>query len=125
VLIERAVAAVDCGQIVNPDGVRNQVEGGILQSASWALYEQVQYDSERIRSYDWSSYPIMRFSEVPLHVEVHLIDRSGEPFLGTGETSQGPTSAAVANAIADATGKRVRDLPLAAGGRLREFAYGD
>jgi nicotinate dehydrogenase subunit B len=125
VLIERAVAAVDCGQIVNPDGVRNQVEGGILQSASWALYEQLQYDSECIRSYDWSSYPIMRFSEVPLHVEVHLIDRPGEPFLGTGETSQGPTSGAIANAIADATGKRIRDLPLAAGGRLREFALAD
>ncbi|MFK4446076.1 nicotinate dehydrogenase subunit B [Caballeronia udeis] len=123
VQIERAIAAIDCGQIVNPDSVRNQVEGGILQSASWAMYEQVQYDSERIRSYDWSGYPIMRFSEVPLHVEVHLIDRPGAPFLGTGEASQGPTSAAVSNAIADATGRRIRDLPLAAGGRLREFTF--
>ncbi|MFK4448573.1 nicotinate dehydrogenase subunit B [Caballeronia udeis] len=122
VCIERVVAAVDCGQIVNPDSVRNQIEGGILQSASWTLYEQVDYDSERIRSFDWSTYPIMRFSEVPLKVEVHLINQPGAPFLGTGEASQGPTSAAVANAIADATGKRLHDLPLATGGRLCNFA---
>jgi len=122
VRIERVVAAVDCGQIVNPDGVRNQIEGGILQSASWALYEQVQYDSERIRSYDWSTYPIMRFSEVPLKVDVHLINRPGAPFLGAGEAAQGPAAAAIANAIMDATGRRIRNLPLAAGGRLREYA---
>ena len=121
VRIERVTAAVDCGQIVNPDGVRNQIEGGILQSASWTLYEQVQFDHERIRSFDWSTYPIMRFSQVPLKVDVHLIDRPGAPFLGAGEASQGPTSAAIANAIADATARRVRSLPLAAGGRLREF----
>lgn len=120
VRIERMVGAVDCGQIVNPDGVRNQIEGGILQSASWTLYEQVQYDSERIRSFDWSGYPIMRFSEVPLKVDVHLIDRPGAPFLGAGEAAQGPTSAAIANAIADATGRRIRALPLAAGGKLRQ-----
>ncbi len=119
--IERAVAAIDCGQVVNPDGVRNQVEGGILQSSSWALYEQVRFDTQRIRSYDWSGYPILRFSDVPAKVEVHIIDRPGMPFLGTGEASQGPTPAALANAIANATGRRLRDLPLAAGGRLREF----
>jgi CO/xanthine dehydrogenase Mo-binding subunit len=122
VRIERVTAAVDCGQIVNPDGVKNQIEGGILQSASWTLYEHVQFDQQRIRSFDWSSYPIMRFSQVPLKVDVHLINRPGAPFLGAGEASQGPTSAAIANAIADATGRRVRSLPLAAGGRLREFA---
>jgi CO/xanthine dehydrogenase Mo-binding subunit len=121
VCIERVVAAGDCGQIVNPDSVHNQVEGGILQFAGWTLYEQVDYDIERIRSFDWSTYPIMRFSEVPLQVEVHLINRRGAPFLGTGEVSRGPTSAALANAIADATGKRLRELPLAAGGRLRNF----
>lgn len=122
VRIERVTAAVDCGQVVNPDGVRNQIEGGILQSASWTLYEQVQFDHERIRSYDWSTYPIMRFSEVPMKLDVHLINRPGAPFLGAGEASQGPTSAAIANAIADATGRRLRSLPLAAQGRLREFA---
>jgi len=111
--IERVVAAVDTGQIVNPDGVRNQIEGGIIQSASWALYEQVRFDEHRIRSYDWSSYPIMRFSDVPLKMDVHLIDRPGAPFLGAGEASQGPTSAALGNAIANATGRRLRALPLA------------
>ena len=122
VRIERVVGAVDCGQIVNPDGVRNQIEGGILQSASWTLYEAVRYDEGGIRSFDWSSYPIMRFSQVPAKVDVHLIDRPGAPFLGAGEASQGPTAAAIANAIAAATGRRVRDLPMAAGGRLREFS---
>jgi len=116
--IERVVASVDTGQIVNPDGVRNQIEGGIIQSASWALYEQVRYDETRIRTYDWSTYPIMRFSDVPLKIDVHLIDRPGAPFLGAGEAAQGPTPAAIGNAIADATGRRLRDLPLAP--RLRE-----
>jgi nicotinate dehydrogenase subunit B len=118
VQIERVVAAVDCGQIVNPDGVRNQIEGGILQSASWSLFEQTTFDTHRITSYDWSGYPIMRFSSVPKKVEVYLIDRPGLPFLGVGEGAQGPTPAALANAIANATGKRLRDLPLA-GERLK------
>ncbi|ANN76856.1 xanthine dehydrogenase family protein molybdopterin-binding subunit [Bordetella flabilis] len=117
--IHRAVAAIDCGQIVNPDGVRNQVEGGIIQSASWTLYEQVRFDTRRITSFDWSTYPILRFSSVPEHIEVHLIDRPGMPFLGAGEASQGPASAAVANALADATGMRLRDTPLG-GPRLRD-----
>ncbi|GAB2909288.1 xanthine dehydrogenase family protein molybdopterin-binding subunit [Paraburkholderia jirisanensis] len=116
--IERVVTAIDCGQIVNPDGVRNQVEGGILQTASWTLYEQTQFDTQRITSYDWSTYPIMRFSSVPKQVDVHLIDRPGLPFLGVGEAAQGPAAAVLANAIADATGARIRDLPLA-GARLK------
>ncbi|HEY4075128.1 MAG TPA: molybdopterin cofactor-binding domain-containing protein [Herbaspirillum sp.] len=113
VQIERVVAAVDCGQIVNPDGVRNQIEGGILQSASWSLFEQTTFDTHRITSFDWSGYPIMRFSAVPKKVEVYLIDRPGMPFLGVGEGAQGPTPAVLANAICNATGKRLRDLPLA------------
>jgi CO/xanthine dehydrogenase Mo-binding subunit len=117
--IHRAVAAIDCGQIVNPDGVRNQVEGGIIQSASWTLYEKVLFDTRRITSFDWSTYPILRFSSVPEHIEVHLIDRPGAPFLGAGEASQGPASAAVSNALADATGLRLRDTPLG-GPRLRD-----
>jgi nicotinate dehydrogenase subunit B len=116
--IERAVAAIDCGQIVNPDGVRNQVEGGILQTASWTLYEETRFDTRGITSYDWSTYPIMRFSSVPRRVDVHLIDRPGLPFLGVGEAAQGPAAAVLANAIADATGARIRDLPLA-GARLK------
>lgn len=121
VQIKRAVAAVDCGEIVNPDGVRNQIEGGILQSASWTLYERVRFDTDGVRTYDWSTYPIMRFADVPFEVEVHLIDRPGAKFLGAGEAAQGPTSAAVANAIFNATGRRLRDLPLAEGGKLRDF----
>jgi nicotinate dehydrogenase subunit B len=108
----RAVSATDAGEIVNPDGIRNQIEGGILQALSWTLYEAVAFDETRIRSVDWSSYPILRFSAVPESVEVHLVPRPGAPFLGAGEASQGPAGAAVANAIAAATGKRLRDLPL-------------
>ncbi|RZF27906.1 xanthine dehydrogenase family protein molybdopterin-binding subunit [Paraburkholderia sp. UYCP14C] len=110
--IERVVAAVDCGQIVNPDGVRNQIEGGILQTTSWTLYEETHFDRQRITSFDWSTYPIMRFSSVPKRVDVLLIDRPGLPFLGVGEAAQGPAAAALANAIDDATGVRIRDLPL-------------
>jgi CO/xanthine dehydrogenase Mo-binding subunit len=114
VRLVRAVAAVDSGEAVNPDGIRNQVEGGILQSASWTLYENVRFDRTRITSRDWSSYPIMRFSAVPDSVDVHIIDRPGQPFLGTGEAAQGPTAAAIGNAIYDAIGLRLRDIPLTA-----------
>jgi nicotinate dehydrogenase subunit B len=108
----RAVAAVDGGQAVNPDGLANQIEGGILQSMSWTLYESVTFDDRRITSIDWASYPILRFSAVPDAIEVHVIDRPGLPFLGSGEAAQGPAAASLANAIADATGRRLRDLPI-------------
>ena len=108
----RAVAAVDSGQAVNPDGIANQIEGGIMQSMSWTLYESVTFDDRRITSVDWATYPVLRFSAVPDAVEVHIINRPGQPFLGSGEAAQGPAAAAVANAVADATGKRFRDLPL-------------
>ncbi|MBB4186417.1 CO/xanthine dehydrogenase Mo-binding subunit [Sinorhizobium terangae] len=111
VRIVRVVSAIDSGEIVNPDGIRNQTEGGILQSISWTLYEAVAFDRTRITSTDWSSYPILRFASVPDSVEVHIIERPGEPFLGTGEAAQGPAAAAVANAIRNATGKRLYDLP--------------
>jgi nicotinate dehydrogenase subunit B len=107
----RFVAADDSGEIVNPDGVRNQIEGGIVQSASWTLEEAVAFDETRITSRDWSTYPILRFPDIPDSVQVHLIDRPGQPFLGTGEAAQGPTAAAIANALADATGIRMRELP--------------
>jgi nicotinate dehydrogenase subunit B len=107
----RFVAANDSGEIVNPDGIRNQIEGGIVQSTSWTLREAVDFDDTRITSRDWSTYPILRFPDVPEQVEVHLIDRPGQPFLGTGEAAQGPAAAALANALADATGVRVRELP--------------
>jgi len=108
----RAVAAVDSGQVVNPDGLINQVEGAILQSMSWTLYEAVTFDDTRITSTDWQTYPILRFDAVPDKIDVHIINRPGLPFLGSGETGQGPAAASVANAIANATGKRLRDLPL-------------
>jgi len=110
----RAVAATDSGQAVNPDGIKNQIEGGILQSASWTLFEAVGFDQTRITSADWSSYPIIHFGEVPASVDVHVIDRPGQPFLGTGEAAQGPTAAAIANAVADATGARIPELPFTA-----------
>jgi CO/xanthine dehydrogenase Mo-binding subunit len=107
----RAVAAADSGEAVNPDGIRNQIEGGIIQSLSWTLFESVTMEPARITSVDWGGYPIMRFSSVPTSVEVHLISRLGQPFLGTGESAQGPAGAALANAVADATGARLRDIP--------------
>jgi CO/xanthine dehydrogenase Mo-binding subunit len=112
VRLGRAVAAVDSGEAVNPDGIANQIQGGIVQSASWTLYESVRFDEARILSQDWSTYPILRFGAVPESVDVHVIDAPGEPFLGTGEAAQGPTAAAIANAVANATGMRIRDLPL-------------
>ncbi len=108
----RAVAAVDSGQVVNPDGLINQIEGAIVQSMSWTLYESVTFDDTRITSIDWQTYPILRFNSVPDSIEVHIINRPGQPFLGSGETGQGPAAASIANAIANATGKRLRDLPL-------------
>jgi CO/xanthine dehydrogenase Mo-binding subunit len=108
----RAVAAVDSGQVVNPDGLINQIEGAIVQSMSWTLYESVTFDDTRITSIDWQTYPILRFNSVPEKIDVHIINRPGLPFLGSGETGQGPAAASIANAIANATGKRLRNLPL-------------
>jgi nicotinate dehydrogenase subunit B len=111
VRLRRAVAAVDSGEAVNPVGIRNQIEGGLIQAASWTLYEQVGFNTQRLTSRDWSGYPIMRFPAVPESVEVHVINRPAQPFLGTGAASAGPAAAAIANAITDATGVRIRDLP--------------
>jgi nicotinate dehydrogenase subunit B len=108
----RVVAAVDSGQPINPDGIRNQIEGAMVQAASWTLYEQVRFDRRHITSTDWSGYPIMRFPAAPESVEVHVLPRPGQPFLGTGEAGQGPMAAAIANALHDAVGVRLRDLPL-------------
>jgi nicotinate dehydrogenase subunit B len=110
--LDRVVAAVDSGQPINPDGIRNQIEGAMVQAASWTLYEQVRFDRRHITSTDWSGYPIMRFPAAPESVEVHVLPRPGQPFLGTGEAGQGPMAAAIANALYDAAGVRLRDLPL-------------
>jgi CO/xanthine dehydrogenase Mo-binding subunit len=110
----RAIAATDSGQAVSPNGIRNQMEGGIIQSASWTLYEAVGFSTGEITTRDWSSYPILRFNAVPELIEVNVVNRPGAPFLGAGEAAQGPTAAAIANAIANATGVRLRDLPFTA-----------
>ncbi|HYK15640.1 MAG TPA: molybdopterin cofactor-binding domain-containing protein [Burkholderiales bacterium] len=110
VRVVKTVAAVDAGLIINPDGVINQIEGGIIQSTSWSLKESVRYDERRVQTRSWADYPILTFSEVPA-VDVVLLNRPEERSLGTGEGSQGPTVAAIANAIANATGTRLRDLP--------------
>jgi nicotinate dehydrogenase subunit B len=107
----KATIAGEAGQYINPDGMANQLEGGFVQAASWTLKEQVTFDQTRITSRDWNGYPILTFTEAP-EVETHLINRADLPSLGAGEASQGPSSAAVANAIYDATGLRLRDLPL-------------
>ncbi|WP_262027879.1 xanthine dehydrogenase family protein molybdopterin-binding subunit [Microvirga sp. Mcv34] len=112
--ITRVTAAIDSGEVVNPDGIRNQTEGGIIQSASWTLYEAVTFEETGITSIDWASYPIMRFGAVPDKIDVRIMDRPGQPFLGTGEAAQGPTPAAIANAIRNATGKRLYDIPFRA-----------
>src|SRR5262249_6161166 len=111
VRVPRVYAATDAGLTINPDGLINQIEGGIVQSASWTLKEQVRFDREGIKSRDWQSYPIMTMREAP-KVEVELINRPNERSLGAGEGSQGPAVAAIANAFAHATGKRIRDLPM-------------
>ena len=111
VRVSRVVAAVDAGQIVNPDGVVNQIEGGIIQSVSWTLKESLRFDRTRVTTRSWAEYPILRFDEVPA-VEVVLLDQPNERFLGVGEGAQGPAAAAIANALAHATGKRLRALPL-------------
>jgi len=108
--VPRIYAAVDAGLIINPDGLTSQIEGGIIQSTSWTLKEEVQFDKNGIRTRDWSNYPILTMPEVP-KVEIALINRPGERSLGAGEGSQGPAVAAISNAFARATGKRLRDLP--------------
>jgi CO/xanthine dehydrogenase Mo-binding subunit len=109
---------VDVGMVVDLDGVINQIEGGAIQSVSWTLKEQVAFDAQGVTSADWTSYPVLRFSEVPA-VRVHVIDRPDEPPLGAGEAAQGPVAAALANAVHDALGVRVRTLPLSADNLLR------
>jgi CO/xanthine dehydrogenase Mo-binding subunit len=110
VTVKRIVVAHDCGLIINPNGLKNQIEGNVIQSLSRALKEEVQFDEFHIRSVDWESYPILKFSEVP-EVEIVLINHPDQPALGAGEPSTVTTAAAVANAVFDATGIRLRQIP--------------
>ena len=97
--------------MITPDGARNQIEGGVVQAISWTLKEALRWDRERLLSRTWEDYPILKFDEVPA-IEVVLLDHPGQPGLGVGECAAGPTGAALANALANALGVRVRDLPL-------------
>jgi CO/xanthine dehydrogenase Mo-binding subunit len=106
----RIVAAHDCGLIINPDGAKNQIEGNVIQALSRALKEEVTFDQTRVTSVDWQTYPILTFSEVP-EIDIVLINRPDQPAVGVGEPSTVTTAAAVANAIFDATGARVRQVP--------------
>lgn len=108
--VQRIVTAHDCGLIINPDGLRNQIEGNVLQSLSRALYEEVTFDASHITSVDWDSYPILKFSDVP-EVDVVLINRSDQPAVGAGEPATITTAPAIANAIFHASGARVRQIP--------------
>jgi CO/xanthine dehydrogenase Mo-binding subunit len=109
--VRRLIVSVDVGEAINPDGVVNQIEGGAIQATSWTLKEHVRFDRERITSSMWSSYPILRFSEVP-DVQVEVIPRPELDPVGAGEAAHGPTTAAIANAVFDCLGVRVRNLPI-------------
>jgi nicotinate dehydrogenase subunit B len=113
VRVRRLVIAVDAGLIINPDGAANQIEGGAIQATSWTLKERVRFDRFNVTSDTWENYPILRFSEVPA-IDVDFVAGHGNPPLGIGECAQGPTAAAIANAVYDALGVRVRSLPLTA-----------
>ncbi|HZD42157.1 MAG TPA: molybdopterin cofactor-binding domain-containing protein, partial [Terriglobales bacterium] len=110
IAVKRIVCAHDCGLIVNPDGVKNQAEGNIVQGVSRALLEEVGFDSNGVTSLDWSSYPILKFSDVP-EIEIVLINRPEMKALGAGEPATIPVPAAIANAVFDAVGVRLREGP--------------
>jgi len=109
--VKRLTLAVDVGEAINPDGVINQIEGGAIQATSWVLKERVRFDSQRITSSSWTDYPILRFSEVP-QVQVDVIQRSDIEPVGAGEAAHGPVTAAIANAVFDCLGVRIRNLPI-------------
>jgi CO/xanthine dehydrogenase Mo-binding subunit len=108
--VERVFCAHDCGQIINPDGVGAQIEGSIIQTLSRGLMEEVKFDRSRVTSVDWASYPIIGFSDVP-KLEIELVDRPSSPPLGAGEAACTTVGAALANAVFDATGARLRTIP--------------
>jgi nicotinate dehydrogenase subunit B len=110
VSVTNVTAAIDVGRVINPDGVKNQIEGGIVQALSWALKERVMFSHTEITTRSWQDYSILNFDEIP-PIDVVLLDRPDEASLGAGECSLGPTAAALANAVANASGARLRDLP--------------
>ena len=121
ITVRRVTCAHDCGLVVNPDGLRNQIEGCILQTLSRTLHEEVQFDKSKVTSVDWVRYPILKFSEAPA-VEVALIDKPTLPPIGAGEAATAPVAAALANSIFDATGVRLRNVPFTAQRMKQAFA---
>jgi CO/xanthine dehydrogenase Mo-binding subunit len=111
VKVNRVTVAHDCGLIANPDGLKNQIEGNVVQGVSRALLEEVQFDELGMKNVDWNSYSTIRFQDIP-EVQIDLLEHSELGFLGAGEASIIPVPAAIANAVFDATGVRVRDVPL-------------
>jgi CO/xanthine dehydrogenase Mo-binding subunit len=111
ILVRRLSIAVDVGEAINPDGIVNQIEGGAIQATSWVLKERVRFDRTAITSNGWTTYPILRFSEVP-QVDVEVIQRPDIEPVGAGEAAHGPVTAAIANAVFDCLGVRVRNLPI-------------
>jgi len=112
VRVQKMWAVIDAGEVINPDGIKNQTEGSMIQAASWTLQEQVTFNEHHITSLNWASYPVFRIHQAP-DVEVVVLDHPAEPPMGAGEAAQGPAGAAIANAICQAGGKRVRHLPVA------------
>ena len=110
-IIHNMYSVIDAGETINLDGIINQTEGGMVQAASWTMQEEVKFDSRRILSIDWKTYPIFRFSQVP-ETEVVVLNNPADGPMGAGEAAQGPAGAAVANAVYRATGVRHRDLPI-------------
>ncbi|MBB6354295.1 molybdopterin cofactor-binding domain-containing protein [Aminobacter aganoensis] len=109
--LERLWLCADIGLVINPEGARSQIEGGAIQAASWTLKEEVRVEDDRVPAFDWSAYPILKFSEIP-EIETRFIVDPARPPLGAGEASQGPVAAAIGNAASRALGLRMRDLPL-------------
>ncbi len=122
IAMKRAVIAADAGQVVDPSGLANQLEGGFVQSLSWTLLEEVDFDDTRVTSLDWETYPILTFPAVP-PIETVLLDRPGEPYLGAGEATTGPTAGAVGNALREALGVRLYDVPFTSE-RIRKAVAG-
>jgi CO/xanthine dehydrogenase Mo-binding subunit len=120
VAVTRLTLAVDVGLVVNPDGVRNQIEGGAAQALSWTTKEQVRFDQHDVTSRTWEDYPIATFADVP-PMRTVIVDRPDLPSLGAGETSLGPAAAAIGNAVRDALGVAIRDLPLTAENLMRSL----
>ncbi|HLZ88430.1 MAG TPA: molybdopterin cofactor-binding domain-containing protein, partial [Puia sp.] len=110
VSVNKMWAVIDAGEVINLDGIKNQIEGGMIQSASWTLHEQVKFDGKQVTSRQWATYPVMHINQAP-EVEVTVIPRPQEPPLGAGEAAQGPAAAAIVNAVYNACGVRVRSLP--------------